>query len=92
MMTKRMVIFISVLILLLVSAVGYIAYDKYSDWRMTKDIALYQEGASYGYEQAIIGVAQEVSKCSQAPVPLRVGNQTINVFAVECVNQQAAAQ
>ncbi len=45
---------------------------------------------NYGYEQAVIQVAQQAATCQQ--VPLRVGNETINIIAVECLRQQAPPQ
>lgn len=89
-MNKKMSVSTVVLIVLLVFAFGYIAFDKYSVWKRNQDVSLYQQGANYGYQQAILGVVQEAVKCQ--PVPLIVGNQTINIFAVDCMKQQAAAQ
>lgn len=77
---KRIII---VLVILLILAVGYILVNIYSNYKQEKDLGIYQQGAQYGYEQAILQVAQQVATCQQ--VPLQVGNQTINVVAVECL-------
>ena len=42
-----------------------------------------------GYEFAIVSVMQAAAQCQ--PVPLTYNNQTINLVAVECLQQQAAA-
>ncbi|MAG10697.1 hypothetical protein CMI44_00065 [Candidatus Pacearchaeota archaeon] len=75
-----------VLIVLLVLTIGYIAFEKYSIWDQTNQIGTFQQGAQYGYEQAVIQVAQQAAVCQQ--VPLTVGNQTINLVAVECLTAQ----
>ena len=89
-MAKKVGILIGVLIFLLICSIGYIASEKYSEWKIAKDVSLYQQGATYGYQQAIIGVAQEASKCQQ--VPLVIGNQTMNIIWVDCLQQQAQEQ
>ena len=67
---------IIILWVLIVLAVGYIAFDKYGD-------SAYMRGAQFGYEQAIIQIIQEASTCQT--VPLFVENTTINLVAVECL-------
>ena len=84
-MVKKTIIFIGVLILLLILSLGYIGFEKYSEWKLSKDVSLYQQGANYGYQQAIVGVVQEASKCQQ--VPLVIGNQTMNIIWVDCLQQ-----
>lgn len=74
---------ILVLAILLLITVGYILVDVYSSHKQKKDLGIYQQGAQYGYEQAVLQVAQQVATCQQ--VPLRVDNQTINIVAVECL-------
>lgn len=76
-----------VLVVLLILAVGYIGFEKYNAWRMTGDVVLYQTGA----QDAILTIAQQAGPGSCQPVPLVIGNQTINVIAVECL-QVAPAQ
>lgn len=74
---------IVVLWVLLIIAVGYILINAYSNHKQEKNLDIYQQGAQYGYEQAILQVAQQISTCQQ--VPLTIGEQTINVIAVECL-------
>ncbi len=38
-----------------------------------------------GFEYAILTIAQKAANCEQ--VPLFIGNQTINLIAVECLQQ-----
>lgn len=71
---------IIVLVILLILTVGYIVADKYAS-------IVYNRGAQAGYEYAIVQVAQQAATCQQ--VPLIVGNSTINVVAVECLQQAA---
>ena len=80
---KKIAIFL--LVVLLIGAIGYIAFVKFADWRQTSELGTFQQGAQYGYQQAFVDVANAAATCQQ--VPLTVGNQTINIIAVECLNQ-----
>ena len=91
---KKHTITIIVLVVLLAVAGGYIGMGKYNELRSEKDFGLVQQGAQYGYEQAVAQIAGMAVKCD--PVPLRRENQTVNVIAVDCLGkipngQQAAA-
>lgn len=88
-MAKGVKISISVMGLLLILALSYIAYSEYSDWKQKQDITLYQQGfqagGQQGYEQAIAQVYQGAASCQQ--IPLTYNNQTLNLIAVECLQQ-----
>lgn len=43
-----------------------------------------------GFQKAVVTIAQRAAQCEQ--VPLTVGNQTINIVAVECVQQALQQQ
>jgi len=73
---------IIILIICLITAVGYIAFEKYSEKKQQEQIAVFQNGVQFGYEQAIMQLIQQVATCNE--VPLYVGNQTINIIAVGC--------
>jgi hypothetical protein len=77
-----------VLLLLALGAFGYIGYDKYSEMADEKQVSAFDEGAQWGYSQAILQVAQNAATCKE--VPLTVENQTINLIAVACLQQPAA--
>jgi len=81
-MRKKIII---ALIVLLALTIGYIGVGKYGEWRDEKELGLLEEGAQYGYEQAVIQLVQKVSTCEQ--VPLRIGDQSLNVIAVDCLSQ-----
>jgi len=72
-------IIISVLLILLVLTIGYIVYSKYLEKMEDKKLEFFQAG----YSKAILDVAQQVSTCQQ--IPLKVGNQTINILDVRCL-------
>ena len=82
---KKQIIVIIVLLILLVRTLGYIGIVKYSDYKQQKDLGVFQQGAQYGYEQAVIQVIQTAVTCEQ--IPLRIENQTINMIAVDCLQQ-----
>ena len=88
-MTKKNDLIVIVLVVALILAIGYIGIDKYSTWKLKKNLeenrVIYQEGANYGYEQAIIGIASGAVSCQE--VPLIVGNETISLIWTECLKQ-----
>lgn len=82
---KRQIIIMIVLGVLLVGTFGYIGFGKYNGAKQEKQLEIFQQGAQYGYEQAVIQTVQLAVTCEQ--VPLRIENQTINMIAVECLRQ-----
>ena len=88
-MGKGIAISMVVMIVLLVLSVGYIGYDKYSDWKQEAEFGIYQQGAQFGYEQAVVQLYNGVAPPSCQQVPLTYENQTINLIATECLPQQA---
>ena len=94
MKTNRQVIAIIILVILLVFAVGYISLDKYKTRQLQNQLRVYQQGLQAGYEQAIIQLFQQAMTCQQVPIwaPINVENQTVNktlnLVAVECLQQK----
>jgi len=74
-----------ILAISLVLALGYIGIGKYSAYKQEKELGVFQQGAQYGYEQAVVQIAGMAVSCEQ--VPLQIENQTINMIAVECLQQ-----
>ena len=85
---KKQGILMIVLIVLLVVAVGYIGFGKYGSWSDAKEVGMMQYGAS----QAIEYIAQQAGPGSCQQVPLMIGDQTINVISIECLQQAPAAR
>jgi hypothetical protein len=77
---------IVVLVVLLFASLVYIGLDKYLDKKADEEVEIYQQGLQIGYQQAILQIAQEAAKCNQ--VPLIIGNQTLNIVWVDCLNMQ----
>jgi len=84
---KINVIIIAVLAILLVSAFSYIGIERYNEKKNEENMNIFKNGAQYGYEQAIIEIANIAVKCEA--VPLNIRNNTINMIAVDCLKQQA---
>jgi len=74
---------ILVLAILLILAIAYISMGRYFQNKEQKQLAVFQQGAQYGYQQAIIQIMQQALTCQQ--VPMFAQNQTINLIAVECL-------
>ena len=70
------------LIIALTLCLGFIAYDQYKDYQQTRDIQVFQAGA----EAQILDILQTVTACKKS-YPIINGNQTINLIAAECLQQ-----
>ena len=79
---KKQIMIIIILAILLVGTFGYLGYNKYTEYKQTEQIELVQ----YGYSQALMQIAQMASKCEV--IPLNIGNQTINLIAIECLGEK----
>ncbi len=79
---KTSIIIAIVLGLLLLGAVGYIGYGAYVRAQQNQLTNAY----NVGYQQSYLDVMNGVSTC-QAPIPLTYGNTTLNIVAVECLQQ-----
>ncbi len=85
---KKIYVIVWVLSLLLILAVGYILISVYQNVKAQKDQTLFIEGAQQGFTTAIGQIFQVAATCQQ--VPLTYQNATINLIAVECLQQPAA--
>lgn len=72
--------------ILLVIAVSYIFITKYQENRQAFIDNIYQQGRTAGQQEAIFVIGQEAIQCKQ--IPFNVGNQTINLVAVECLEKE----
>jgi hypothetical protein len=80
---NRLKIITLVLAVLLIITLVYIALDIYQQGKQQEQLLFFQQGAQYGYEQAILQIVQQATTCQQ--VPLLVGNDTISIIAVGCL-------
>jgi hypothetical protein len=95
-MSKQTLI-ISVLILLLLGALSFIGYSQYNKYQENKQITAYatyqqgaEQGAQYGYQQAVSQLYDEVVKCQ--PVPVTIQNQTLYIIAIGCPGTENIVQ
>ena len=72
---------------LLALSLGYIGYGIYHNYQYKKDLNIYQQGAQFGYNQAIIKIVEQVSTCKLVPINYKdeSGNHTINILMDECL-------
>ena len=84
---KKLVITVLILLVLLIAALVYIGYGVYTAKVVANQQANMIQGAQLGYEQAIAQIFQGAGACQQ--VPITYNNQTINIIAVECLQQAA---
>ncbi len=85
-MKQNGLVVVGILVVCLVLAVGYIVFDKYSEAQQREQLTIFQQGAQYGYEQAIVQLVQQAVTCQQ--VPINIENQTVNLIAVECLQKE----
>lgn len=78
-------ILILILILVIVLLLGLISYALLIRPALS---GLVIEGQNQGYSYAIASLIQEAATCQ--PVPVTFGNQTINLIAMECLQQQSS--
>ena len=82
---KKTGLWVLILGILLLLAIGYITYDLVSASVSNRQAAFYQAGAQYGYEQAVYQIAQQSTSCNT--IPLNIENQTIELIALSCLSQ-----
>lgn len=82
---KKSSLWVLILGVLLLIAIGYITFDLINQSVVDKQIAIYNTGAQYGYETAIYQIAQQVATCKI--VPLNIENQSIEIIAYDCLQQ-----
>lgn len=83
-MDKKKIVVV-VLAALLIGAFGYFGIGKYNDGMQEKEIEIFQQGAQYGFESAVVQAVQLAVTCEK--VPFRIENQTIDMIAVDCLSQ-----
>ena len=75
-----------VMALLLIIAIGYIANIKYQQSKQQELASAYNQGI----QDAVVKIASQAVTCQT--VPLQIGNNTINLVTVACVQKELAAQ
>lgn len=86
-MAKSIGIVVGVLLLIIVVLAGFLVYA----FAVRPAISGYAvERQMEGVQYAIISIMQQAATCQA--VPLTAGNQTINVVAIECLNQPQQTQ
>jgi choline-glycine betaine transporter len=83
---RLLVMVIVILVLSLFASISYIVIGKYQQKTIEKEFLIYQQGAKFGYEQAIMQLFKQTLTCQS--VPIRVENQTINIIAIECFGER----
>ncbi|MCG8689463.1 MAG: hypothetical protein MI892_31610 [Desulfobacterales bacterium] len=73
------------LVVLLLGTFVWISVDNYRKGQVEMRQVAFEQGARYGYESAVVSVMEVASGCEV--VPLRSGNFSMNVVAVECLQQ-----
>jgi hypothetical protein len=79
-------IIIVVLLILLSVSFTYIFTNYITQKKQVQDQEVFNQGKELGYKQAIVEIIQKAVTCEF--VPLYVGNQSINLLAIECINQE----
>ena len=79
---------ISILGALLIIAVLFIAATQIRAYNLSKkqqQEAIYEQGTQDGYQYAVAQLMQQAATCN--PVPLFMNNVSMNIIAVECLQQ-----
>jgi len=86
-MKKPLKIIIIVAVILVILVGGFFTLRAYQG---NRDAIVFSNGIQYGYAQAIVQLMNMSLSCQ--PVPLYAGNATLEVIAVDCLQQQAPTQ
>lgn len=84
---KKSSLWVVILGILLLVAIGYITFDLVNKSVVNRQIAIYESGAQYGFETAIYQIAQQAAACNV--VPLNIENETLRIIAYDCLEQAA---
>lgn len=96
MQIKKSLVVMIVLIIWAAFSVVYIGWNSWQQFKANEATAAFNNGASQGYQKAIIDLATQAQKCQA--VPLNLGNDkdgkpmTMEVVAVSCLQQQGEGQ
>lgn len=71
-----------ILAILLVSVITYICITKYKEAKESEKQDIFNLGAQYGYESAVLEIMQKAGNCEK--VSLFAGNETIELANVAC--------
>lgn len=81
-MFKIATIILSIVLLLVI---GYVSYDKYSNYQQTKLQQVYNIGYNDGIADSVVQLYQNTNNCAVATINLQ--NITRSVADVDCINQ-----
>ena len=90
MKNKKMAIVLIILILWALLSAAYIIWDQWQEFQVKKVQAAFDQGASQGLRQAILGIAQAAQNCQE--VPLNLGQDkdgkavVLTIMDVSCRN------
>jgi hypothetical protein len=88
MKTEKIKLVMGILVFVIVVLAGVVAYTFAIRPALNGYVV---QSQSEGYQYAILSIMQQAAQCKQ--VPLTYGNTTMNLVAVECLQQaQQAAQ
>jgi uncharacterized protein YpmB len=83
--SKKLIILLSIL---LIAAIAFIAVTQARAYNINKNAreqAIYDKGASDGYQYAVSQLVAQLAACKQ--VPIYEGNTTVTAVAAECLQK-----
>ncbi len=86
-MANKRKVLITILVVVIVVMAAILAYVFLIRPALTGFVV---RGQDQGVEFAIVSIMQQAATCQ--PVPLSFGNQTINLIAIECLQQPQPQQ
>lgn len=87
---KRAITILAAVIVVLVLVVVYVLAIKpaINGYAVNVGSSAYNQGIQY----AVVSIMQQAAQCSTSGVPLTYQNQTIHVFALECLQNSQQTQ
>ncbi len=84
---KRKSVLIIVMAIVIVLSLGYIGYNFHNDYVLGLQEDSYVQGANDGMLELYTNIIESATQCQQ--IPFAYGdNQTLNLIAVECLQQE----
>ena len=81
-MNRNLKIFLVVLVVLILLVGGYFVVKAYSKYRFNRNLYVFEQGATYGYTQAVLQIINVSDTCQ--PFPVYAGNESRELVSVTC--------
>ena len=83
---KKTTVIIGILSLLLIIAAGYIALEKYQEFRRGENMNAYVQGYNQGVVDTVLSLLRQTDNCN--PAAVNFGNFTREIVDTACITKK----